>query len=73
MNTPAYFCFDNFGAAMPENYEVPQMSSLEDVTTSTENEIKNEENIQTTLKFIQNGQVIILRDGKMYNVLGVEL
>ena len=73
LNTPAYFCFDNFGAAMPENYEVPQMSSLEDVTTSTENEIKNEENIQTTLKFIQNGQVIILRDGKMYNVLGVEL
>lgn len=69
MNTPAYFAMDNFGAAEPADYEEPAMAEFEDAETAVEN---------TTVavkaqKAIRDGQVLIIRDGKAINLLGVEV
>lgn len=68
MNTPAYFAMDNLGAAKPLGYEVPAMAEF-DLATA----ISNTDAAVKTTKIIRNGQVIIVRDGKAFNVLGAEL
>ena len=68
MNTPAYFAMDNFGAAMPEGYVVPAMAEF-----PVREGIENTEAAVKAVKVIRNGQVLIIRDGKTFNVLGTEL
>ncbi len=51
MNTPAYFCMDNFGAALPD-----AVSN----TTAT----------APATKVVENGQVMIVKDGVRFNLLG---
>lgn len=51
MNTPAYFCMDNFGAALPDA-------------------VSNTTTIAPATKVVENGQVVILKDGMRYNLLG---
>ena len=68
MNTPAYFCMDNFGMAQPAGYEVPEMAEFPRDETAIENtnaEVK-------AVKVIRNGQVLIIREGKTFNILGAE-
>lgn len=66
MNTPAYFCLDNFGAAKPADYKVPEMAEFPE-----EQGIENI-NAETVAaqKIMLNGQLFILRDGKVYNITG---
>lgn len=68
INTPAYFCMDNFGAAKPEGYVVPAR-----VKFPEEQAIENTNAAQKAVKVIRNGQVVIIRGEKAYNVLGAEL
>lgn len=68
MNTPAYFALDNFGATMPEGYVEPARAEFE-IETAVENtaaQVKAQ-------KIIRDGQVLIIRDGKAVNMLGVEV
>lgn len=51
MNTPAYFCMDNFGAALPDA-------------------VSNATTIAPATKVVENGQVMIVKDGVRYNLLG---
>lgn len=67
MNTPAYFCLDNFGAAMPEGYVEPEKAEF-----PADQAISNTETAAKAVKIVRNGQVLIIRDGKAYNVLGAE-
>ena len=69
MNTPAYFCMDNFGAEKPAGYVAPEMVEFpKDVTA-----IENTEAAVKAVKVVRDGQVLIIRDGKAYNVLGAQL
>jgi hypothetical protein len=70
LNTPAYFAMDNFGAAKPLGYEEPAMTEFE---VRIPEAIDNTNAAVKAVKVIRNGQVVIVRDGKMYNVLGAEL
>ncbi len=69
MNTPAYFCMDNFGAEKPENYVEPARAEF-DLTPSA---VSNTNAAVMVQKIIRDGQVLIIRDGKTINMLGVEL
>jgi hypothetical protein len=68
MNTPAYFALDNFGSVMPMGYIVPEMAEF-DLSEG----IENTNAAAKAVKVIRNGQVVILRGDKAYNVLGAEL
>ena len=68
MNTPAYFAMDNFGSVMPMGYVVPEMAEF-DLSEG----INNTDAAVKAVKVIRNGQVVILRGEKVYNVLGKEL
>jgi hypothetical protein len=68
MNTPAYFAMDNFGAAKPEGYVAPEMKPFHESGTS----IQNTEAAVKAVKVIRNGQVLIVRDGKIFSVMGQE-
>lgn len=67
MNTPAYFCMDNFGQAKPAGYVEPERAKfdggqgIEDVEAATK-----------AVKIVRDGQVIIIRDGKTFNILGAQ-
>ena len=67
MNTPAYFAMDNFGVAKPATYVAPAMAEFPAPTA-----IENTNAAVKAVKVIRNGQVLIIRDGKTYNVLGAE-
>lgn len=54
MTTPAYFCIDNFGAALSEGI------------SNTKADVK-------AVKVVRNGQVVIIRGEKTFNILGAEL
>ncbi len=69
MNTPAYFAMDNFGAELPEGYVAPAMVEFQ----GTPDAVDNVCNAAKAQKVIRNGQVLILRDGKIYNVTGTAL
>ena len=68
MNTPAYFAMDNFGAAKPEGYVEPERAEFprQEAVANTKAAVK-------ATKTIRNGQVVILRDNKAFNILGAEL
>ena len=68
MNTPAYFAMDNFGAIMPEGYVAPEMAEIP-VTEG----IANTKAAVKATKVVRNGQVVIIRDNKAFNILGAEL
>jgi len=67
MNTPAYFAMDNFGAAKPENYEEPARAEFETETTAVENTTV----AVKALKVVRDGQLLIIRGGKIFNAQGV--
>ena len=67
MNTPAYFAMDNFGAEVPEGYVAPAMVEFEE----TPDAVDNVRNAAKAQKVIRNGQVLILHDGKITNMLGL--
>lgn len=69
LNTPAYFCLDNFGADMPENYVEPETASLEEAQTPTDAQ-NIEGNTDNNRKVLRQGVLYILRDGKRYNAQG---
>jgi len=66
MNTPAYFCFDNLGAEMPANYEEPARAEFEEETA-----VENTAVQVKAQKVVRDGQMLIIRDGKTFNVQGV--
>lgn len=68
MNTPAYFAMDNFGAEKPEGYVEPEKAEfvIEEGLSNTDAELK-------AVKVIRNGQVVIIRGEKVFNILGTEL
>ena len=68
MNTPAYFCIDDFGAVMPEGYEEPARAEFDDETA-----VENVAAAVKAQKVVRDGQVLIIRDGKAVNMLGVEV
>lgn len=69
MNTPAYFALDNFGAACPADYVEPARIAFQ----SEETAISNNNAEVKAQKVIRDGQVLIIRDGKAVNMLGIEL
>ncbi len=68
MNTPAYFCIDDFGAVMPEGYEEPARAEFDEETA-----VENVAAAVKAQKVVRDGQVLIIRDGKALNMLGVEV
>ena len=68
--TPSYFCFDNLGGS-PADCELGAMTELEAQPLPTA--IDNTNAAVKATKMIRNGQVIIIRDGKAFNILGAEL
>lgn len=68
LNTPAYFAMDNFGAAKPDAYVVPEMKSFEVATA-----LENTEAAAPATKVLRNGQLFILHNGVMYNVQGARV
>ena len=68
MNTPAYFALDNFGAEKPEGYVEPERAKF-----SGEQAIDNTQAGVKAVKVIRDGQVVIIREGKAFNILGTEL
>lgn len=68
MNTPAYFALDNFGSAKPLDYVVPEMAEF-----PVAEAIENTNAAIKAVKVVRDGQVVILRGEKVYNVLGAEL
>ncbi len=68
LNTPAYFCLDNFGATKPENYEAPAMSSLAEIPSAVENVQFTAPN--AARKVLINGHIFIIRGNEMYTIEG---
>ena len=68
MNTPAYFCIDDFGGVMPEGYEEPVRAEFDEETA-----VENVAAAVKAQKVVRDGQVLIIRDGKAVNMLGVEV
>lgn len=68
MNTPAYFAMDNFGTAKPLGYEEPARAEFEGETA-----VENTAVQVKAQKVVRDGQVLIIRDGKAINMLGVEV
>lgn len=68
MNTPTYFAMDNFGASKPDAYVAPEMRSF---TVATD--VENAEVEMSARKFFRNGQIYIIRDGKVYNITGAQV
>ena len=69
LNTPAYFCLDNFGAAMPVGYNVPEMASFAEAANPTA--LEETEDNNAAEKQLRSGILYIIRDGKMYNAQGM--
>jgi hypothetical protein len=65
MNTPAYFCIDNFGATKPWDYVEPERAKfdggqgIEDVEAGVK-----------AFKVLRDGQIIIVRGEAEYNITG---
>lgn len=68
MNTPAYFALDNFGAQIPEGYVAPEKAEF-DLSEG----VNNADAAVKAVKVIRNGQVVIIRGDKAFNILGAEL
>ena len=68
LTTPAYFAIDNFGADMPKDYVEPEKAVIDNTGTGIDN--TNAE--MKAMKVLRNGQVIIIRGEKKFNILGAE-
>ena len=66
LNTPAYFCLDNFGAFKPKNYQAPAMSSLSEVADANQ----GAQPAPTLRKVVRNGQTFIIRGNAVYTLDG---
>lgn len=64
---PEYFCFDNFGG-QPEDCLLGEMTVENGTPTSLEGTVANK-----ATKLIENGQLIIIRDGVRYTATGVRM
>lgn len=64
MNTPSLFCIDNFGCEKPE-----KVNDLTHVTPVSSG-IENAATADTATKIMHNGEVLILRNGKTFDILG---
>ena len=69
LNTPAYFCFDNFGAEKPAGYAAPAMFSFVDLPTAVEAAEKAESE-EAVRKIMLNGRILILRGNNVYTIDG---
>lgn len=69
MNTPAYFCMDDFGAVKPEPYVEPERASFPERPSAINAVNANEQ----VTKVIRNGQVLIIKGNRIYNILGNEV
>jgi len=65
-NTPTYVCLDNFGAAKPENYTAPETGVIPSATALDETDIRT----TNAKKVLLNNQLMIVRDGVMYDLQG---
>ena len=65
MNTPAYFCMDNFGATKPAGYVEPERAKFEG-----EQGIEDVEAGVKAVKVLRNGQLIIVRGEAEFTVMG---
>jgi hypothetical protein len=68
LNSPSYFAMDNFGAHKPLGYVAPEMTefNVAEAVVNTKAAVK-------ATKVVRNGQVVIIRDNKAFNILGAEL
>ena len=69
LNTPAYFCLDNFGAAKPEGYTAPAMLPLNPTAIDAAPTCPAPE----VSKWISNGRLYIRSHGKVYDSQGREV
>ena len=69
LNTPKYFCFDNFGAEKPAGYAAPAMFSFVDLPTAVEAAEKAESE-EAVRKIMLNGRILILRGNNVYTIDG---
>ena len=69
VNTPTYVCIDDFGAARPADYVAPEMAVIPMETGLEEIEV---EDVKVT-KFLYDGQLLIKRDGQLFNVQGIRV
>lgn len=67
LNTPAYFCMDNFGAAMPAGYIEPARAKFPESGTALDEAAAAAAKAQ---KVLRGGAIYILRDGKLYDITG---
>lgn len=65
MNTPAYFCMDNFGAEKPAGYVEPERAKFGDTEA-----VENVETGVKAFKVLRNGQLIIVRGESEFTVTG---
>ncbi len=65
MNTPAYFCMDNFGATKPAGYVEPERAKFDG-----EQGIEGVEAATKAFKVMRNGQLIIVRGEAEFTVMG---
>lgn len=65
MNTPAYFCMDNFGQAKPAGYVEPERAKFDG-----EQGIEGVEAATKAFKVMRNGQLIIVRGEAEFTVMG---
>ena len=68
-NTPTYVCIDDFGATLPIDYVAPEMAVIPMETGLEEVEVAG---IKIT-KFLHDGQLLIKRDGQLFNVQGIRV
>jgi hypothetical protein len=68
MNTPAYFCFDDFGAAGTE--VLPEKNI--DVTPTAITNAAAEGNVPAVRKMMKNGRLVIINGDKQFTVDGAE-
>ena len=65
MNTPAYFCIDNFGATVPAGYVEPERAKFDGGQG-----IEEVEAGVKAFKVLRDGQIIIVRGEAEYNITG---
>ena len=68
MNTPAYFAMDNFGDVVSEEYIAPERGEF-----PAEEGVEDVDAAVKVVKVVRDGQVLIIREGKTFNILGAEL
>ena len=64
--TPSYFCFDNLGGKAAD-CELGELTVINAKPEAVSNTFAGEK----AVKIVKDGQVIIIREGKAYNMLGV--